>query len=350
MLWLCAGQLAIPFVRMPFVHKFKSEAFVANKKIISLYITFATLEILFSFMFLWGPFRQTYADADVGALLGFRLNASAPAYYYDWLPFITLVLSNALVALLFSFYGLDDLSFWRNFAVARHTKLVNKQFRGVFHSFKNVMVATQMLARQILEADSPEEKDVYAKRLQALSASNIERLDKVLEVFKSLKIYMRNDDVSNILDRALTQTRGVEGIKVVRNYTPGILVYCDPARLEESVANILANAVDAIRFSEKADGFIQIDVSADVEWVTVKITDNGNGIPKKEISRAFKAFYTTKASKENWGVGLNHALRSVKEMKGYLFIKSNGKSYASVYIILHRGERDGKKSDTNRHC
>jgi signal transduction histidine kinase len=69
--------------------------------------------------------------------------------------------------------------------------------------------------------------------------------------------------------------------------------------------NLIDNAVDAIQESGGSGGRIAIRVSAEPEWVTVEIEDDGAGIPASASQRVFDPFFTTKPPGKGTGLGLN---------------------------------------------
>lgn len=54
------------------------------------------------------------------------------------------------------------------------------------------------------------------------------------------------------------------------------------------------------------------------DFVTIRIQDNGPGIPSHVIPRIFDAFYTTQESKGKIGMGLFVAYNMVQKLNGVL--------------------------------
>ena len=85
-------------------------------------------------------------------------------------------------------------------------------------------------------------------------------------------------------------------------------VLCHPSDLNQAVLNLIINAVHAIEEAqtgaEKAKGRIRIGTRQDGDWVEIRISDTGCGIPENIQSRVFDPFFTTKTVGKGTGQGL----------------------------------------------
>lgn len=101
--------------------------------------------------------------------------------------------------------------------------------------------------------------------------------------------------------------------------------------LNQVWTNILDNAIYAV----PKNGEIIIETSAGDKNVTVKITDNGQGIPADILTRVFDPFFTTKKVGEGTGIGLDLVSRIVKRHNGEVKVDSApGKTRFCVSIPL----------------
>ncbi|HEY9166069.1 MAG TPA: ATP-binding protein [Candidatus Kryptonia bacterium] len=103
---------------------------------------------------------------------------------------------------------------------------------------------------------------------------------------------------------------------------------------------VWTNLIDNAIFAMGNDGELSIETTHDNKEVTVRITDNGSGIPKEIISRIFDPFFTTKKVGEGTGIGLDIVSRVVKRHNGRIEVKSEpGKTEFAVHIpIEHKVE------------
>lgn len=120
-------------------------------------------------------------------------------------------------------------------------------------------------------------------------------------------------------------------------------VFIDSEQIKRALDALIANAVEAV------DGRGSIYVEAlnvragretmqdlpglkSGDYVCLRVTDNGCGMPPDIISRALMPYFTTKDPKVHKGLGLTTAYSIVTQSGGYLFIDSDG--YAETQIRL----------------
>jgi signal transduction histidine kinase len=83
-----------------------------------------------------------------------------------------------------------------------------------------------------------------------------------------------------------------------------------PGELNQVWTNLITNSIQAM---DEVDARLSIEVTApDRGQVQVRLTDNGHGIPPKDIDRIFEPAFTTKAGRVEFGLGLG--LQIVKDI------------------------------------
>ncbi len=107
-------------------------------------------------------------------------------------------------------------------------------------------------------------------------------------------------------------------------------VEIDPAQIEQVVANLIDNALQAMR----EPGEVSVRVGRqrrrrtgdgdgeEAEYVTVEVEDQGAGISAENLPRIFEPFFTTKGVGEGTGLGLSVAYGIVHEHGGFISVKS----------------------------
>ncbi|HCF03726.1 HAMP domain-containing sensor histidine kinase [Flavobacterium sp.] len=74
-----------------------------------------------------------------------------------------------------------------------------------------------------------------------------------------------------------------------------------------TIENLVKNAIDAM----KGKGNLDLVMEQEGEWIQIKVSDTGIGIPKKQFKTIFEPGFTTK--KRGWGLGLSLTKRIVEE-------------------------------------
>jgi len=90
------------------------------------------------------------------------------------------------------------------------------------------------------------------------------------------------------------------------------------AELNQVWMNLIDNAVDAV----PVGGHIAVSGARDRNFVTVRVTDDGPGIPKEIQGRIFDPFFTTKGVGKGSGLGLDIVRRLMQRHEGEVSVES----------------------------
>jgi signal transduction histidine kinase/CheY-like chemotaxis protein len=122
------------------------------------------------------------------------------------------------------------------------------------------------------------------------------------------------NDVVTSVEQLLARTLG-EHIELITDLAAHLEpVLADPGQIEQVLVNLAVNARDAM----PRGGKLTIQTTSTVidpaaagqagpapgQYVAVKVTDTGTGIPKDVLDRAFEPFFTTKPKGQGTGLGL----------------------------------------------
>jgi signal transduction histidine kinase len=137
------------------------------------------------------------------------------------------------------------------------------------------------------------------------------------------------------------------GIKIIKNY--GVLpsIDCYSGQLSQVFMNIISNAIDALIDKKNEQGVssktwqpeIEISTSivekSETDWVSIKIVDNGPGMPPAIQKRIFETFFTTKPIGKGTGLGLaiSHQIVTQKH-GGQLLLHSQPEAGTEFQILL----------------
>lgn len=89
-------------------------------------------------------------------------------------------------------------------------------------------------------------------------------------------------------------------------------LFGDAGRLELALLNLVRNALQA------AHSRIDVTLETDERWLTIRVEDDGNGLPDAPVEQLLEPFYTTKSPGEGTGLGLAIVQTVAEEHHGRL--------------------------------
>jgi signal transduction histidine kinase len=213
--------------------------------------------------------------------------------------------------------------------VAMHTDKqasIDELSATIAHEIRNPIAAAKSLVQQMGEDLQSVENVEYAKVA-------LEELDRVERRISHLLKYAKEEDytlapvnLSTVVDSALTQLRAkldAGKIAVARNYIGGPTIVADGEKLRQVFANILDNAIDALAAVAEARR-VELFIENGGRNATVRIRDNGCGVPADKIDRIFNPFFTTK--ERGTGLGMAISKKIVEAHEGSIDVVSeNGR-------------------------
>ncbi len=116
-------------------------------------------------------------------------------------------------------------------------------------------------------------------------------------------------------------------INVVTGYA-ALKIELDRKLIEQVLINLVINSIQAI--DSKSEGEISLKAYPENNRVIIEVTDNGKGIPVKELSEIFVPFYSTK--KEGSGIGLSLSKQIMSLHGGSINVKSKPGEGTSFYL------------------
>ncbi|MGM9522743.1 MAG: ATP-binding protein [Oscillospiraceae bacterium] len=199
---------------------------------------------------------------------------------------------------------------------------------NVSHELKTPLAIMQNYGTMLQQPGLDEEKRIeYAKsvtdacRRLAQLITNILKLSKLenQQIFPTVSNY----DLGEQLCECLLQYENVwekKNIEIDTDIAEGVHVRADEELLSLVWNNLLSNA---FKFTEDG-GTVGVQLTADEEYATVKVSDTGCGIKPEVGVRIFDKFYQGDTSHSTQGNGLGLALvkRVVDIMQGEIGVES----------------------------
>ncbi|MBY0434419.1 MAG: PAS domain-containing sensor histidine kinase, partial [Cyclobacteriaceae bacterium] len=126
-----------------------------------------------------------------------------------------------------------------------------------------------------------------------------------------------------------------------------IEVFLDKQLLRSILLNLISNA---IKYSS-IDSIIRLEASLTENNLTIKVTDQGIGIPPEEHKHIFKRFYRAHnaANTEGTGLGLNIIKKYVRLMKGTIEFQSKLNEGTTFTVTFPRMKTEDTKQKPINH-
>ena len=113
----------------------------------------------------------------------------------------------------------------------------------------------------------------------------------------------------------------------------------DRVQIQQVLINLLTNAIEALRGSERRARRITIrSLAVDQHDVLLEVSDTGTGIAPGELDQIFQPFFTTKAT--GTGLGLPLCRTIVEEHGGKLWASPGEEHGATFHLRLPRSGQD----------
>ena len=101
-------------------------------------------------------------------------------------------------------------------------------------------------------------------------------------------------------------------------------------QLNRLFTNLMQNAIEAI--TSRPNRVIRMNEELNGEYITITVTDNGEGIPEQTQSRIFTPNFTTKSS--GTGLGLAMSKSIVEQAKGEIWFKTQEGEGTTFYVKI----------------
>ncbi|WP_299519220.1 ATP-binding protein [Winogradskyella sp.] len=174
-----------------------------------------------------------------------------------------------------------------------------------------------------------------SSRIEALvqSVKTYSYMDQSAD-FQLLDIHQGLQSTLNILNHKISK----RGHTLTTHFSENMpKIYGMPGELNQVWTNLIENAIDAL---PQKEGALKITTDARGSFIYTYIQDNGHGIPQEIINRIFEPFFTTKEIGKGTGLGLDIAMKIIKQHNGSLKVTSKpGETVFEVCLPINEKNR-----------
>lgn len=232
---------------------------------------------------------------------------------------------------------------------------------GIAHDFNNILggiiggaeLLSNILGRENLH--DPEHVKKYLNTIKNASARASELIKQLLILSRKHEVKLDHVDINksimNVIDICSSSFPKNIDIRSELYHTPAIVI-ADPTHIEQVFLNLFVNASHAMTIMrngrEPEGGTINIrieKITADqtfrnfhdeakegCSYYIISVSDTGVGIDKKNITKLFEPFVTTKKDGAGSGLGLAIVNSIIKQYDGFIEVVSE-KGMGSTFLV-----------------
>ncbi len=195
---------------------------------------------------------------------------------------------------------------------------------------------------------------------------SLEGLGRVSKIVRAMKDFAhpevnekKPENLNNIIESTATVARNEWKYVSEMNLEldPDLpLVECKGSEIGQVLLNVIINAAHAIEDAIGDEtgnlGEIKISTHKDDEWVTIRISDTGTGIPEESRDKVFDHFYTTKEVGKGTGQGLAicHSAITKNHQGSLSFETEMGKGTTFIIRLPFVEDLDNTESVSNEEA
>ncbi len=216
---------------------------------------------------------------------------------------------------------------------------VGEMAAGVAHELNNpltTVVGFTELALDELPMESPIRKDLELVLQEARRARSVVR--RLLDFARQSETSRVKADINEIVDDVMMLTKHLmhashvqAEIRLGQNLS---WVLVDRNQIKQVVINLVNNALYAMPDGGRL--VVETDEQSRYgrQWMTLTVSDTGEGIPPENLERIFEPFFTTRADHGGTGLGLSVTYGIVTDHAGMIEVESAVKQGSTFTVWL----------------
>jgi signal transduction histidine kinase len=191
-------------------------------------------------------------------------------------------------------------------ALAKEDRLaaIGSMSAGLAHELRNPAMSLQMLMHSIRNGDDKvnhEDIEVMEREVSRIAST----VNEFLKISKPITIHKGHTSTHNLKDELSEHVSRVLNRAIRLEFTGEDFTFVsDHLMLFNILENLLNNSYEA------GSTVCRIEFSKDEEIVKIIFSDNGMGIPEKNMDKVFHPFYTTKKSGTGLGMSMCEKMAS----------------------------------------
>ncbi len=218
---------------------------------------------------------------------------------------------------------------------------------GIAHNFNNLLMGIHGNASlSLANLTSSTIASKHLEKIVNLVQSGSKLTRQLLEYARGGAREMGTVSINQLIkDASETLAATKKQIQIQFKLSKGVpCITADQGQIEQVLLNLLLNSADAMpdggdvfietAFLKGAQAEGKVTLSKNMDYVLIKVSDRGTGIPKNILDRIFEPFFTTKGLGQGTGLGLSTAYGIVKNHDGDICAESEVDKGTTFFIYL----------------
>lgn len=207
---------------------------------------------------------------------------------------------------------------------------------SIAHEIRNPLTGIMGFSELLLESPLSDNDKSKIQKIHTASLRMEKIINDLLLYSHQPKPKLKKINIATFLDeqyKELQEKLNKQGIRLLKDFSSMPEIDLDPQLLDQVIHNIVDNAVDAIKDSNKGDT-IKIKTTFERDTGVIAISDNGPGIPEEIKDKIFEPFFTTKIAGKGTGLGLSICQSFIHALGGQIEVKSTSGKGTTFLIKL----------------
>jgi len=251
------------------------------------------------------------------------------------------------IFLTFSFHEIQRLKkMERERLEMEHWASLGMMVEEIAHQVRNPIVSIGGYSKRLLKILPPSRK--YKAYLEPI-LREVKRLETVVRRVEEYVMIptpaFHKEKIVEVVEAAIqgfSQEAREEGISFTlgtKAFEGDGLIFLNRDLVSRALIHVLQNSVDAILQKPigKKPGSVNVALIGDGERIKLSISDNGEGIPRKNLDHIFDPFFSTRPDRV--GLGLTFVKRVLEEHGGSIQVESRLRRGTTLTLILPKDRR-----------
>lgn len=221
--------------------------------------------------------------------------------------------------------------------VRERTEELEEYAHVVSHDLKSPLRTIDALTNWVKE-DNKDKLDKNSLGNLNLIETTLERMELLISDILSYSSVNSKDNKIGSIDLNMVIKNLKKSFVIPKNISVKIVsslpvIKGDAIKLEQLFQNLISNA---LKFIDKEDGLIEIDVLEEGSYYRFSVKDNGIGIEEKYQEQIFHIFQSLDKAEDSTGIGLAIAKKIVSQYQGEIWVESELGKGSTFYFTLKK--------------